>query len=267
MVEQSKARWVTAYRKIATKADQMAVAARYVVPALKTPAIPVVGDSAMFPVRRIFCVGRNYAEHAIEMGSDPKKEPPFFFSKPADAIVTSGCDTPYPPATSSVHHEVELVVAIGKGGSEIKAEDAMSHVWGFAVGLDLTRRDLQADAKKHGRPWDLAKGFDFSAPIGDIVPAESVKDLTGRIELKVNGHVRQSSTLKSMIWSVPETIAHLSLFVKLQPGDLIFTGTPEGVAAVERGDVLEGSIAGVGVVTTRIVCLSFFLPSSSLISH
>lgn len=216
-------------------------------------AVPVAGGGA-FPVRRIFCVGRNYAEHVREMGGDPARgEPPFFFTKPADALVTGGADMPYPPATADLHHEMELVVAIGVGGSDIAPAQALGHVWGYAAGLDMTRRDLQAAAKKAGKPWDMAKGFDHSAPIGELVPASALPDPTrGRIELRVNGVVRQSSDLSHMIWSVAETIAFLSGLARLAPGDLIFTGTPEGVAACVKGDLLEGSIAGVGRVTTRI---------------
>jgi len=188
--------------------------------------IPVAGGGA-FPVRRVFCVGRNYAAHAREMGSDPDREPPFFFMKPADALVTGGADTPYPPATADLHHEMEL---------------------------DLTRRDLQGQAKKEGKPWDMGKGFDHSGPIGLMVPAARIGHPgRGRIVLNVNGKQRQISDLGNMIWSVPETIAYLSRLVRLAPGDLIFTGTPEGVAAVGRGDLLEGEVEGVGTIRTRIV--------------
>ncbi len=219
-------------------------------PAIAT--VPVAGGGA-FPVRRIFCVGRNYAEHTREMGGDPDREEPFFFTKPADAVVTGGADMPYPTMTSDVHHEMELVVAIGKGGANIPESDALNHVWGYAAGLDMTRRDLQAAAKKSGRPWDMSKGFDHSAPIGELVPAARIGHPDkGVIELKVNGAVRQSSDLAKMIWNVPETVAYLSKLVRLEPGDLIFSGTPEGVAAVKKGDVLEGRIDGVGTVRTRI---------------
>jgi fumarylpyruvate hydrolase len=219
-------------------------------PAIAT--VPVAGGGA-FPVRRIFCVGRNYAEHTREMGGDPDREEPFFFTKPADAVVTGGADMPYPTMTSDVHHEMELVVAIGKGGANIPESDALNHVWGYAAGLDMTRRDLQAAAKKSGRPWDMSKGFDHSAPIGELVSAARIGHPDkGVIELKVNGAVRQSSDLAKMIWNVPETVAYLSKLVRLEPGDLIFSGTPEGVAAVKKGDVLEGRIDGVGTVRTRI---------------
>jgi fumarylpyruvate hydrolase len=187
------------------------------------------------------------------MGGDPTREEPFFFTKPADAIVTGGADMPYPPGTADLHHEMELVVAIGTGGTDIEEAHALDHVFGYAAGLDMTRRDLQAAAKKAGRPWDMAKGFDHSAPTGDIQPAATIgHPASGRIELKVNGVVRQSSDLAKMIWSVPETIAYLSRLVRLGPGDIIMTGTPEGVAAVQRGDRLEGHIAGVGAVSASI---------------
>jgi fumarylpyruvate hydrolase len=227
--------------------------ADYVIPPRPVPTIPVAGGG-LFPVRRIFCVGRNYADHAREMGADPDREPPFFFAKPADAVLTGGADMPYPPATRSLHHEMELVVALGAGGADIAEADALSHVWGYAAGLDMTRRDLQSAAKKEGKPWDMGKGFDHSAPIGDLVPAAHMSDPTrGRIELRVNGSVRQASDLSRLIWSVAETIAFLSRLVRLAPGDLIFTGTPEGVAAVQQGDLLEGMVEGVGTVRTRIV--------------
>jgi fumarylpyruvate hydrolase len=226
--------------------------ADFVIPPPAQAAVPVEGGGT-FPVRRIFCVGRNYAEHVREMGGNPEREAPFFFTKPADAVLTGGADMPYPPQTADLHHEMELVVAIGTGGADIPAGQALGHVWGYAAGLDMTRRDLQAEAKKAGRPWDMAKGFDHSAPIGTLIPATRLPDPTrGKIELRVNGAARQSSDLSQMIWSVAETIAYLSGFVRLAPGDLIFTGTPEGVAAVTRGDLLEGVIEGVGTVRTRI---------------
>ena len=222
-------------------------------------SVPVAGGGR-FPVRRIFCVGRNYAEHTREMGGDPDRELPFFFCKPADALLIAGAtaaaaaEMPYPPASTSLHHEMELVVAIGTGGRDIPVARALDHVWGYAAGLDMTRRDLQNAAKKEGRPWDMSKGFDHSAPIGTLVPAAKFAVPTsGRIELKVNGRVRQVSDLGKLIWSVAETISYLSGLVTLAAGDLIFTGTPEGVAAVERGDVLEGMVEGVGAVTVRIV--------------
>jgi fumarylpyruvate hydrolase len=214
--------------------------------------VPVAGGG-LFPVRRIFCVGRNYAEHVREMGGNPEREAPFFFTKPADAVVTGGADMPYPTRTENLHHEMELVVAIGTGGTDIPVAGALAHVFGYAAGLDMTRRDLQNEAKNTRRPWDMSKGFDRSAPIGDIVPAAALPDPTrGKIELKVNGAVRQTSDLSQMIWSVAETIAYLSGLVRLAPGDLIFTGTPEGVGAVSRGDLLEGLVEGVGTVRVRI---------------
>ena len=225
----------------------------YVISAPAMVAVPVAGGGA-FPVRRVFCVGRNYAEHAREMGSDPDREPPFFFMKPADALLLNDGDMPYPPKSTQLHHEMELVVAIGAGGADIAEADALAHVWGYAAGLDMTRRDLQNAAKKEGKPWDMGKGFDASAPIGLMLPASKIgHPASGLIELKVNGKVRQSSDLSKMIWSVPETIAYLSGLVKLAPGDLIYTGTPENVAAVQRGDLLEGVVEGVGSVKTRII--------------
>jgi fumarylpyruvate hydrolase len=225
----------------------------YVIAPPVIAALPIRGSRQMFPVRRIFCVGRNYAEHAIEMGSDPTREPPFYFTKPADALVVNDADMPYPPMTRQLHHEMELVVAIGSAGAGIPVEQAMGHVWGYCAGLDMTRRDLQNEAKKTGRPWDMGKGFDHSAPMGALVPAKGVDVSKGKIELKVNGKVVQTSDLSKLIWSVPEVISNLSHLVRLAPGDLIMTGTPEGVAAVQRGDLLEGVVEGVGTVTTRIV--------------
>jgi fumarylpyruvate hydrolase len=223
-----------------------------VIPAPPLATIPVAGGG-LFPVRRIFCVGRNYAEHAREMGHDPDRELPFFFTKPADAVVTGDADMPYPTMTKDLHHEMELVVALGSGGSNIAEADAMSHVWGYAAGLDMTRRDMQGEAKKAGRPWDMAKGFDKSAPIGLLVPAMDIDPSHGLIELKVNGKIRQTSDLSKLIWSIPEVIAFLSKLVKLEAGDLIFTGTPEGVAACVKGDTLEGTVEGVGTVKTTLV--------------
>jgi fumarylpyruvate hydrolase len=224
-----------------------------------TPSVPVKGGAAgaLFPVNRIYCVGRNYVEHAIEMGHTGR-EAPFFFMKPADAVLTIAEGTVgkmhYPTLTKSLHHELELVVAIGKGGRDIPAAQALEHVWGYAVGLDMTRRDLQGDAKKLGRPWDIGKGFDESAPIGPIVRAEDCKlDVGTAIALDVNGKKRQASTLGKLIWSVPEIIEHLSRAWELAPGDLIFSGTPEGVAAVEIGDTLSARIDGVGTLEFQIV--------------
>jgi len=224
----------------------------FVIPAPPQPYVPVAGGGK-FPVRRIFCVGRNYAEHAREMGHDPDREPPFFFTKPADALVIDGAPTPYPKHTADLHHEIELVVAIGTGGADFPAAEALSHVWGYAAGIDLTRRDLQAAAKKAGRPWDLAKGFDHSAPIGELAPASRIGHPTaGHIAFTVNGELRQEGDIAQMIWPVADAIAYLSGFFELAPGDLIFTGTPAGVAAVVPGDRLEGSIDGVGTVATTI---------------
>jgi fumarylpyruvate hydrolase len=221
----------------------------YVIAPPAIASVPVAGGGA-FPVRRVFCVGRNYADHAREMGSDPDREPPFFFMKPADALLTGDADMPYPPQSADLHHEMELVVALGSGGADIAEADALRHVWGYAAGLDMTRRDLQGQAKKEGKPWDMGKGFDHSAPIGLMVPAEKIgHPADAAIVLKVNGKVRQSSDLKHLIW----TIAYLSRLVTLAPGDLIFSGTPAGVAAVQRGDLLEGEVAGIGTVRTRIV--------------
>ena len=226
---------------------------RFVVDPPPTSALPV-SNGELFPVRRIFCVGRNYAEHAREMGGDPAREEPFFFTKPADAIVTGGADMPYPGKTQDLHFEMELVVAIGGHARDLALADAWDVVFGYAAGLDMTRRDLQAAAKKAGRPWDMAKGFDHSAPIGTIAPAaETGRASAGTIELRVNGKTRQSSDIAKLIWSVPEIVSYLSGFVGLAPGDIIFTGTPEGVGATVRGDTLEGSIAGIGAVRTRIV--------------
>jgi fumarylpyruvate hydrolase len=208
----------------------------------------------MFPVRRIFCVGRNYAAHAREMGADPEREPPFFFTKPADAVVVDGAGTPYPPATGKLHHEMELVVAIGRGGVDIPVADALAHVFGYAAGLDLTRRDLQDEAKAQRRPWDMSKGFDASAPIGLIAPAAHIgHPANGTIRLNVNGAQRQLGDLADQIWPVPEIVAALSRLVALAPGDLIFTGTPDGVGALRPGDRVEGFIEGVGAVVTSIV--------------
>lgn len=220
----------------------------YVIPPAAPASVPVVGRAERFAVHRIYCVGRNYAEHAREMGFTGR-EPPFFFMKPADAVlpVAQGetGHLPYPTLTQDLHHEIELVVAIGQGGSNIAAGDAMQHIWGYAVGLDMTRRDLQAEAKKQGRPWCIAKGFDASAPIGPITPAAQAGNVQqAAIWLQVNGADRQRSNVSQLIWNIAETIEHLSQAWELRPGDLIFTGTPEGVNAVARGDVLEGGIDG-----------------------
>jgi fumarylpyruvate hydrolase len=209
-------------------------------PRLTVPTVSIAHSKDRFPVRRIYCVGLNYADHAREMGNDPKRDAPFFFSKPADAVVASGTRLAFPSKTSDFHHEVELVVALGAGGSNIRAEDAAALIFGHAVGLDLTRRDLQARAKKAGRPWDLAKGFDHSAPLGAL--ALGIPPTHAPITLSVNGQVRQSGDLADMIWKVPEIIAILSTFIALAPGDLIFTGTPSGVGPIAPGESLHGSI-------------------------
>jgi fumarylpyruvate hydrolase len=223
----------------------------YVIAAPVQTAVPVSGGG-LFPVRRVFCVGRNYAAHAREMGSDPGREPPFFFCKPADAIVSDG-EVKYPPATENLHHEMELVVAIGAAGEDVAASDALDLVFGYAAGLDLTRRDLQDAAKATRRPWDMSKGFDQSGPVGEIIPARAIgHPANGRISLRVNGELRQQADLADQIWPVPEVIAALSKLVRLEPGDLIFTGTPDGVGPLAPGDLAEGEIEGVGQVTVRI---------------
>lgn len=217
-------------------------------------AVPIVGESAMFPVHRVYCVGRNYAAHAREMGKDPEKEPPFFFLKPADGVVPGGGDIHYPPGTKNYHHEIELVVAIGKGGRRISVADAPSHILGYAIGLDMTRRDLQFAARDLGRPWDFGKSFDESAPLGPIhLAAKTGHPTKGAVTLEVNGEVRQKGDLADLIWSVPETISFLSDYYTLVPGDLIFTGTPAGVAAVVPGDKLVGKVEGLGTLEVTII--------------
>ncbi|PUE32724.1 5-carboxymethyl-2-hydroxymuconate isomerase [Limnohabitans sp. Jir61] len=220
-------------------------------------SVPVVGKPERFPVHRIYCVGRNYEEHAKEMGFTGR-EPPFFFMKPADAVLVVNAgetgDMPYPSLTKNLHHEIELVVAIGKGGKNIKAANALSHIYGYAVGLDMTRRDLQNEMKKQGRPWCIGKGFDHSAPIGPITPAAQAGDVANaEIFVQVNGQDRQRSTTSQLIWNIAETIEHLSAAWELQPGDLIYTGTPEGVGAVVAGDTLVGAVAGLGELKVRMV--------------
>ncbi|MDQ0836426.1 fumarylacetoacetate hydrolase family protein [Sphingomonas faeni] len=212
------------------------------IPEITAPTIAIAGTNDRFPVRRIFCVGQNYADHAREMGSDPDRQEPFFFSKPADAVVANGTTLPFPPQTEDLHHEVELVIALGAGGKNISVDDAAATIFGAGVGIDLTRRDLQAVAKKAGRPWDMAKGFDRSAPVAALTPG--IPAITGSIALTVDGETRQSGDLSMMIWSVPEIIATLSTFVELAPGDLIFTGTPAGVGAIQRGQTVCATIAG-----------------------
>ena len=226
----------------------------YVFDPAPIPSLGVEGRADRFPVHRIYCVGRNYAEHAREMGHDPNREPPFFFMKPADALLGDGSDFPYPPSSQDVHHEIEMVAALHSGGRDIAETDALSHVFGYGIGLDMTRRDLQGEAKKMGRPWDTGKAFDRSAPCSDLRPAAATgHPAKGRIWLQVNGAVRQAGDLSELIWSLPEMIAYLSRLFTLRPGDLIFTGTPAGVAAVARGDVLEGGVDGIGTIRTRVV--------------
>jgi len=222
-----------------------------------TISVPVVGKAERFPVHRIYCVGRNYEEHAKEMGFTGR-EPPFFFLKPNDSLVLVNPgetgSMPYPPLTQNLHHEIELVVAIGKGGKNIKAADAFSHVYGYAVGLDMTRRDLQGEMKKQGRPWCIGKAFDHSAPMGPITPAAQAGDVeNAELYVQVNGADRQRSNVNKLIWNIAETIEHLSAAWELQAGDLIFTGTPEGVAAVVSGDTMVGAVAGLGELKVKVV--------------
>lgn len=224
-----------------------------VIPLWSLPTVPVRGDEGFFPIHRIYCVGRNYADHAREMGHDPTREPPFFFSKPADAVVPGDGVVRYPLLTENLHHEVELVVALGSGGEQIEASRALDCVYGYAVGLDLTRRDIQGRAKEKGHPWDMGKGFDQSAPVSAIVPAAVCgHPARGFITLKVNGELRQNGDLSQMSWKVAEVIAELSRYVELKPGDLIFTGTPAGVGPVVRGDEIWGEIEGVGSLRVRL---------------
>lgn len=215
--------------------------------ALSVPSIAIAGLEARFPVRRIFCVGQNYADHAREMGSDPDRAPPFFFSKPADAVVPNGAVLPFPPRTANLHHEVELVVALGAGGADLSPDQAKEVIFGWTVGIDLTRRDLQAEAKKVGRPWDMAKGFDNSAPVGALL--HGMPPSTGAITLSIDGETRQSGDLAEMIWSVPEIVANLSTYVTLAAGDLIYTGTPAGVGPILRGETVRAEIAGAEPLT------------------
>jgi fumarylpyruvate hydrolase len=217
------------------------------------PAVVVRGSSALFPARRVYCVGRNYAAHAIEMGHDPTREPPFFFMKTPDALLPDGGVFPYPPGTADVHHEVEMVVALGEGGRNVAETEALGLVFGYAVGIDLTRRDLQAEAKKLARPWEVGKAFDHAAPCGPIAPAADIgHPAKGAVTLDVNGERRQTGDLDQLIWTVPEMIAFLSRLFELAPGDLIFSGTPAGVGPVRRGDRLEGRVAGVGSLAVTV---------------
>ncbi len=229
----------------------------YVFPPVATKSLAVVDSEARFPINRIFCVGRNYAAHAREMGKDPEREAPFFFMKPAGAAVDAAegeVAIPYPPMTANFHHEIELVVAIGKGGANITREQALDYVFGYAVGLDMTRRDLQLDARDKGRPWEFGKSFAHSAPIGALRPVADVGVLDkAGISLTVDGAIRQSSDIAKLIWSIPECIAYLSQYECLQAGDLIMTGTPEGVGAVVVGNLMHGRVAGVGEIRVRVI--------------
>ncbi|AXY43781.1 MULTISPECIES: fumarylacetoacetate hydrolase family protein [Halomonas] len=226
----------------------------FVIAAPEQATLPVKGSTQRFPVHRIYCVGRNFAAHAVEMGHDPDKEPPFFFQKSATTLIADDQDFPYPPATQDVHHEIEMVVALARGGVNIPVEEALEHVYGYAVGLDMTRRDIQAEMKKMGRPWDTAKSFEGAAPCGALVPAKTIgHPSSGAIWLKINGELRQQGDLDQMIWKVPEIISQLSSLFELRAGDLIMTGTPSGVGAVNKGDMLVGGVEGVGELHTRVV--------------
>jgi fumarylpyruvate hydrolase len=226
----------------------------YVIPPPPVSSLPVDGTPDYFPVGRIFCVGRNYADHSREMGHDPNREPPFFFMKPASAMLPEGREFPYPSQTQNVHHEFELVVALGGGGVNIPASHAVRHIFGYAVGLDMTRRDLQDQAKQLKRPWEAGKAFDYSAPCSRIVPASKIGHPDhGKIWLDVNGKRAQDSDILMLIWKIPEIIAELSTYFALAPGDLIFTGTPAGVGAVQRGDRLHGCVEGVADLKVRVV--------------
>lgn len=225
----------------------------FIFPPAPAPSVAIAGSDDRIPVRRIFCVGRNYAAHAIEMGKDPDRDPPFFFTKPADAVVEDGQTIPYPPDTKNFHFEAELAAVIGTGGRDIAQADALDHVWGYAVGNDLTRRDLQLEAREKGRPWDWGKAFDRSAVIGPVHAASAVGHLAnGAIKLTVNGVVKQDADLAELIWSVPEVVSIISRSIALHPGDLIMTGTPAGVGPLSEGDTCVVEIAGLGQVTTHI---------------
>ncbi len=226
--------------------------ADYVIPLPQIHSIPVSGGGA-FPVRRVYCIGRNYAAHAVEMGHDPDREPPFFFQKNPNNLDSTG-EFPYPPHSNDVHHEVELVIALKSGGTNIAIADALNHVWGYAVSLDMTRRDLQGEAKKAGRPWETGKAFERSGPVGPLQPVSAVGHPDhGRIELKVNGELRQEGDLNQMIWKVPEMISYLSEYFELQAGDVIMSGTPSGVNSVVRGDTMEAAIDGLGTLVVKVV--------------
>ncbi|MBN9496063.1 MAG: fumarylacetoacetate hydrolase family protein [Alphaproteobacteria bacterium] len=225
----------------------------YIIDPPAVNAAPVKGSDKLFPVRRVYCIGRNYAAHAIEMGHDPNREPPFFFQKNPDNIDFTG-KFPYPTKTKDVHHEIELVVALSKGGTNIAIDKALDHVWGYAVGLDMTRRDLQGIAKDMGRPWEIGKAFERSAPMSAFVPASQIgHPSSGKVELKVNGKVKQTGDMNQMIWKVPEMISYLSEYFELKAGDIIMTGTPSGVAAVVAGDTMEATIDGVGTLKVDVV--------------
>ncbi|EKF19623.1 fumarylacetoacetate hydrolase family protein [Nitratireductor pacificus] len=228
--------------------------AEFAFPPAPQPSVAIAGSPDRFPVRRIFCVGRNYAAHAREMGADPNREPPFFFTKPADSVVGDGATVPYPALTEDLHHEIELVVAIGTGGRNIANADALGHVFGYAAGIDLTRRDLQGEAKKTGRPWDWGKAFDNSAPCGAVAPVGVTgHPASGGVWLKVNDEIRQQGDLAELIWPVADVIAICSRAMELKAGDLIYTGTPAGVGAVKAGDRLSGGIDGVGTISITII--------------
>ncbi len=225
----------------------------FVIASAPTISLPIQGNEKRFPVNRIFCVGRNYADHAREMGHDPNREPPFFFMKPSSTIVSDGKAFPYPAQSTDVQYEVELVVAIHVGGSNISSNKALEHVYGYAVGLDMTRRDLQTAAKKMGRPWETGKAFDDSAPCGELIPVSKIgHPSSGAITLQVNSAVKQKGDLSDLIWNVPDTIAYLSTLFALQPGDLIYTGTPAGVGPIVKGDVMHASVDGVGQLEVRV---------------
>jgi fumarylpyruvate hydrolase len=225
----------------------------YIITPPSIPTLPVRGTDDLFPIHRIYCVGRNYAAHTREMGYDPNRESPFFFQKNPDAIVPNGGYFPYPDKSKDVHFEIELVIALCRGGKDIKQEDAMNCVFGYAVGLDMTRRDLQGVAKKNGRPWEVGKAFEKSAPCGEIVPAAQVRGLeNARIWLDVNGETRQDGNINQLIWNIPETITYLSGLFTLAPGDLIYSGTPSGVGAIIKGDVMKGAVEGVSEITINV---------------
>ena len=226
----------------------------FVIPAPTVSSLPVEGSDDRFPIHRIYCIGRNYAAHAVEMGHDPDKEPPFFFQKPADTILEDGKDFPYPSQTSDVHFEIELVVALGQGGTDIPENQALDCIYGYGVGIDMTRRDLQGEAKKMGRPWEVGKAFEHSAPCTAITPASSIGHPSeGRIWLNTNGKLRQEGNLNQLIWKIPESISYLSGLFTLAPGDLIYTGTPAGVGALQRGDLIQGGVEGVAEIELKVI--------------